>query len=238
MHPIPLPQWACCSDCKMQACLLHPNYFQWRQSFTCTESFPCFWWRTLSLWFAGSTLWQRTALSIPRTPLPLYIHVPESWWEPLRSKFGRLSDTYSQTMSSHLSSIVAHFNHSTPKQSRQLLRCWSPTEFMVCFPFHSEAETFLTRPAHVALSQLRSGLYSLLIDYWAIIGAADSSLCPDWAIQDKTVGNSFSYPTNPTNLAPLDLWDLPVEVARYLFSANFSLSPLSRSPPKLQPSLI
>ena len=111
--------------------------------------------------------------------------VATSYSEPYALSSDRPSDTYSQMISSHLSIITAHFSPSIPQQSKHVglhpnsVRVQPNRVLDQLPPSISEAETLPTRPALVALSQLRSGFCSPLVDYRARIGATDSSLCPD-----------------------------------------------------------
>ena len=94
-------------------------------------------------------------------------------------------------------------------------------------------------PGHTARpSQLRSGFSSAMRDYRHGIGAEPIPECPECADPCHSVPHLFSCPARPTDLSVGDMWERPLEVARFLLSVpSFSHFPeLPPPPPEPPPS--
>ena len=85
-------------------------------------------------------------------------------------------------------------------------------------PDVDKSERKLARRTRTLLTQLRSGYSSMLLTYLHKIKPTKfpSDLCPNCQSEPHTTTHLFSCPNNPTNLSPEDLWERPVEVARFL----------------------
>ena len=99
--------------------------------------------------------------------------------------------------------------------------------FMATLPPIDPAEQLLPRSYRRALSQLRSGHCSRLQSYRHSVGWADDPTCPNCRSADHTVAHLFSCPTQPTDLAPGDMWVASLQVAHFLAG----LSQFSDLPP-------
>ena len=75
------------------------------------------------------------------------------------------------------------------------------------------SEMQLPREARTTLCQLRSGYCKRLNDYWARIRPGVANICPACHGSPHNVAHLFDC---PTDLEIIDLWEQPVEVARFL----------------------
>ena len=98
--------------------------------------------------------------------------------------------------------------------------CWESARL------RSASERRLPRAHRTTLSQLRSGFSSALRDYRHRIGAEPSPECPECEDPCHSVPHLFSCPARPTDLSLGDMWERPLEVARFLLSVpSFSHLP-------------
>ena len=103
-------------------------------------------------------------------------------------------------------------------------------------PAVSASERRLPRAHRTTLSQLRSGFSSAMRDYRHRIGAEPTPECPECADPCHSVPHLFSCPARPTNLSVGDMWERPLEVARFLLSVpSFSHLPELPPPPPEPP---
>ena len=99
-------------------------------------------------------------------------------------------------------------------------------------PAVSASERRLPRAHRTTLSQLRSGFSSTMRDYRHRIGAELTPECPECADPCHSVPHLFRCPARPTDLSVGDMWERPLEVARFLLSVpSFSRLPELPSPP-------
>jgi hypothetical protein len=81
----------------------------------------------------------------------------------------------------------------------------------------ADSELTLPRRARTALAQLRSGFSRMLNSYHHRLSkGAIADVCPSCGSIPHDVHHVFNCRVNPTNLNPVDLWQNPVEVARFL----------------------
>ena len=104
-------------------------------------------------------------------------------------------------------------------------------------PEVSGEEVRLPRHHRTTLSQLRSGHCIRLRDYQKLIGKSGNDICPECESGVHTVAHLFACPAHPTSLTPLDLWQRPIEVARFLrgMTAFAELPPLDPPVPPPPP---
>ena len=79
-------------------------------------------------------------------------------------------------------------------------------------PDISPLESFLPRPVHTTLAQLRSGHCRLLKSYMARITSGVSDVCPECGVAPHAVEHLFNCSAHPTQLTVQDLCDNPAEV--------------------------
>ena len=102
-------------------------------------------------------------------------------------------------------------------------------------PAISASEWRLPRAHRTTLSQLRSGFSSAMRDYRHRIGAEPTPECPECSDPCHSVPHLLSCPARPTDLSVGDMWERPLEVARFLLSIpSFSHLP-ELSPPHPEP---
>ena len=100
----------------------------------------------------------------------------------------------------------------------------------------SASERRLPRAHRTTLFQLRSGFSSAMRDYQHRIGAEPTPECPECADPCHSVPHLFSCPARPTDLSVGDMWERPLEVARFLLSVpSFSHFPEFPPPPPEPP---
>ena len=104
-------------------------------------------------------------------------------------------------------------------------------------PAVSASERRLPRAHRTTLSQLRSGFSSAMRDYRHSIGAEPTPECPECADPCHSVPHLFICPARPTDLSVGDMWERPLEVARFLLSV-LSLTFLSSPSPSRTSPLI
>ena len=97
-------------------------------------------------------------------------------------------------------------------------------------PAVSASERRLHRAHRTTLSQLCSGFSSAMRDYRHRIGAEPTPECPECTDPCHSVPHLFSCPARPTDLSVGDMWERPLEVARFLLSVP-SFSHLPELPP-------
>ena len=104
-------------------------------------------------------------------------------------------------------------------------------------PAVSASERRLPRAHRTTLSQLRSGFSSAMRDYRHRIGAEPTLECPECADTCHSVPHLSSCPARPTDFSVGNMWERPLEVARFLLSVpSFSHLPESPLPlPNLPP---
>ena len=103
-------------------------------------------------------------------------------------------------------------------------------------PAVSASEQRLPRAHRTTLSQLRSGFSSAMRDYRHRIGAEPTPECPECADPCHSVPHLFSCPARPTDLSVGNMWERPLEVARFLLSVlSFSHLPELHPPPPEPP---
>ena len=83
-------------------------------------------------------------------------------------------------------------------------------------PAIDKSETELPRKTRALLAQLRSSYCSQLKSYSHRINNLVSDVCPDCGETPHDVHHLFACTSHPTDLAPLDLWEHPKEVATFL----------------------
>ena len=91
-------------------------------------------------------------------------------------------------------------------------------------PAVSASERRLPMAHRTTLSQLRSGFSSAMRDNRHRIRAEPTPECPECADPCHSVPHLFSCPARPTDLSEGDMWERPLEVARFLLSVP-SFSP-------------
>ena len=103
-------------------------------------------------------------------------------------------------------------------------------------PAVSASERRLPRAHRTTLSQLRSGFSSAMRDYRHRIGAESTPECLECTDPCHSVPHLFSCPARPTDLSVGDMWERPLEVARFLLSVpSFSHFPEFPPPPSDPP---
>ena len=99
-------------------------------------------------------------------------------------------------------------------------------------PAVSASERRLPRAHRTTLSQLRSCFSSAMRDYRHCIGAEPTPEYPECADPCHSVPHLFSCPARPTDLSMGDMWERPMEVARFLLSVP---PPPPEPPPSPRP---
>ena len=83
-------------------------------------------------------------------------------------------------------------------------------------PVINKVENTLDRRTRVQLARLRSGFSRLLQSYMSRIDDKEVDECPLCKAPNHDVNHLFNCDKNPTHLSPLDLWNNPTEVAKFL----------------------
>ena len=96
----------------------------------------------------------------------------------------------------------------------KIVRSQGPNQVLMATlpPTDPACTGLLLRSYRSALSHLRSGYCSRLQSYRHSVGWADGLTCPDCRSTDHTVAHLFSCPSQPTDLAPGDMWVAPLQV--------------------------
>ena len=82
-------------------------------------------------------------------------------------------------------------------------------------PAINVTEKLLPRSTRATLSQLRSGYSNFLNSYKSRINPEVQDRCPN-CTESHTTSHLFNCRGNPTTLRPLDLWEKPLDAARFL----------------------
>ena len=83
-------------------------------------------------------------------------------------------------------------------------------------PVINKVENTLDRRTRVQLARLRSGFSRLVQSYMSRIDDKEVDECPLCKAPNHNVNHLFNCDKNPTHLSPLDLWNNPTEVAKFL----------------------